>query len=205
MVSYAGFYVTPKAWTEWLKSHLTYAYQASSLNPYRAEMKIHETLRQKHLEKHFAVVMVRVPPSEEADYINEARTLMIVRIVNDRRVYIPPRPDSMVDKLGPQILWNKIGLKVEGWRTIWYNRYSYQPPYDSQFLEPELSYDHESHGMKDITGGEQIKIGIATKGEVMNKEEDECSGSGSGSGNGTKLNNGKDDKDDKDSHSSLAL
>ncbi|KAL5639112.1 hypothetical protein ACGC1H_006586 [Rhizoctonia solani] len=140
MASYAGFYVTPKAWTEWLKSNLT-TYQESSLNPYRAETKIDEALRRKHLEKHFMVVMVPVPPSEEADYIDEAHTLMIVRIIDSRRAYIPPRPDSIIDKMGPQILRKKIGLEVEGWRTMWYDENSCVPPYGACFLEPEVSYD----------------------------------------------------------------
>ncbi|CUA78027.1 hypothetical protein RSOLAG22IIIB_12989 [Rhizoctonia solani] len=136
MASYAGFYVTRKAWTDWLRSNLTYNYTEHSLNHTNAQMEIEDALRRKRMSKLFMVEVVPVPPSEQVEYGNIAKTIMITRVIRKRHGYIAQRPDSLVDKMGQEILRNQIGLEVEEWRTMWYNKDSYKPPYEAEFLEP---------------------------------------------------------------------
>ncbi|CAE6483709.1 unnamed protein product [Rhizoctonia solani] len=117
-------------------------------------MEIEDAIHRKRMGKLFTVKIIPVPPSEQADYGNEAKTVIIARVIRKRRGYIAQRPDSLVDKMGQEILRNQIGLEVEEWRTMWYNKYSYVPPYEAEFLEPGDLYDEA----KDKTNGKKVKI-----------------------------------------------
>ncbi|CAE6537071.1 unnamed protein product [Rhizoctonia solani] len=76
-------------------------------------MEIEDALRRKRMSKLFMVEVVPVPPSEQVEYGNIAKTIMITRVIRKRRGYIAQRPDSLVDKMGQEILRNQIGLEVE--------------------------------------------------------------------------------------------
>ncbi|CUA76402.1 hypothetical protein RSOLAG22IIIB_12251 [Rhizoctonia solani] len=137
-------------------------------------MEIEDAIHRKRMGKLFMVKIVPVPPSEQADYGNEAKTIMITRVVRKRRGYIAQRPDSLVDKMGQEILRNQIGLEVEEWRTMWYNKYSYVPPYEAQFLEPGDSDD--SHETKGRANGKKVKIVYTVRKRVINKTGEASNG-----------------------------
>ncbi|KDN39215.1 hypothetical protein RSAG8_08986, partial [Rhizoctonia solani AG-8 WAC10335] len=134
MTAFAGFYVTPEAWTAWVHSHPkcpTWVW-----GPTVAEDLIEEALHEKKLEKYFYAELVPIPPSEPG-YRDGLLGIMLVRRNHSKPVYIPPRPDSKCDLAGQRIIKKLIGLEVSEWKTMWYNEESHEPPYEAQFLKPK--------------------------------------------------------------------
>ncbi|CAE7191262.1 unnamed protein product [Rhizoctonia solani] len=133
MPSYAGFYVTPNDWTDWMRTR-------SSLPPSPAIAKslIEQEFRRLKVHKYLVVTMVPVPPSEP-DERNYRRHLMVYRQWSEKREYLPPRADA--DHNGPAVLDQLMGLKVSEWRTHWHNEDSLDSPYEAEFLEPGTQED----------------------------------------------------------------
>ncbi|CUA71728.1 hypothetical protein RSOLAG22IIIB_09764 [Rhizoctonia solani] len=133
MAAYAGFYATPEAWFEWMRSNPKCpSWQWTDT---MAQRIIDRMLREKGLGNHFYAELVPVPPSEPS-YPSDLYGMMLVRRKRSKRAYIAQKPDSKYDLTAQKMIKELIGLEVSGWKTMWYNENSQWPPYEAQFLEP---------------------------------------------------------------------
>ncbi|CAE7087678.1 unnamed protein product, partial [Rhizoctonia solani] len=78
MPSYAGFYVAPDDWADWLRTHTTVPLPHGAA---LAEIEVEEALEIKKIAKYLEVTMVPIPPSEPKDF----RALMIYRQSSKKR------------------------------------------------------------------------------------------------------------------------
>ncbi|KDN40568.1 hypothetical protein RSAG8_08040, partial [Rhizoctonia solani AG-8 WAC10335] len=161
MPSYAGFYVSPDDWADWLRPRCPLP---PPHGPADAESMIYRALcEQNNVGKYFAVLMVPTPPSESEKC---KKAVMVYRLFSEKREYIAPR--AKVDMNGPKVLDRLIGLKVSEWRTIWYNENSSDPPYEAEFLKPKLPKDKNC---SDGTGDGKQKKGMRSKKKVDSGQE----------------------------------
>ncbi|CAE6530719.1 unnamed protein product [Rhizoctonia solani] len=133
MTAYAGFYVTPEAWTDWVRSNPkcpTWEWGVTV-----AQDMIEDALDEKKIGDYFGVEIVPVPPSDPG-YTEDPRALMLVRRTEPRRAYIAQRLDSRCDLYGRRLIKYLLGLEASEWRTMWYNEMSCTPPYETEFLKP---------------------------------------------------------------------
>ncbi|KDN40573.1 hypothetical protein RSAG8_08045, partial [Rhizoctonia solani AG-8 WAC10335] len=160
MPAYAGFYVSPDDWADWLRLHCPLP---PPHGPADAESTIYEALCEQNVGKYFAVLMVPTPPSE-SEKCDEGERLS--RLFSEKREYIAPR--AKVDMNGPKVLDRLIGLKVSEWRTIWYNENSFDPPYEAEFLKPKPPKDKNYSGE---TGDGKQKKGTMSKKKADSDQE----------------------------------
>ncbi|QRW25850.1 hypothetical protein RhiXN_10940 [Rhizoctonia solani] len=130
MPTYPGFYLSPQAWDDWVRSQNTLL---PRWGPGNAEDMIKRELRKHKMKKYFAVIQVPTPLSEPGE---SSVGLMIYRQCSPRRVYLAPHADAKADVFGPQILQSLIGVTTSEWRCIWFKNYSTKPRFEAEFLEP---------------------------------------------------------------------
>ncbi|CAE6422940.1 hypothetical protein RSOLAG22IIIB_04556 [Rhizoctonia solani] len=171
MAAYAGFYATPEAWSDWMRSSPSCPdWQWGDTT---TELILNRVLGEKKLGKHFYAELVPVPPSEPGCQ-DELFGMMLVRRKRPRRAYIAQKPNSKYDLTGQQMLKELIGLEVSGWKTMWYNGKSQWPPYEAQFLEPGDSTKKRKANRK--TGNRtknKVKSKTETRGIVGSQEGEE--------------------------------
>ncbi|CAE6429297.1 unnamed protein product [Rhizoctonia solani] len=185
MPSYAGFYVTPQDWNDWVRPRSDQPANSAAT----AERFIEEALREKKLGKFFAAEMVPTPPSEPGEF---ADGVMVCRRWSKKRKYLSQRVGSKLDFNGQQVLERAIGLKTTEWRTIWSNDDATKPPYEAEFLQPKVrKVKGDSEGNRDGKKKKKARSKRGPNGERMIrcefKLEDEVAGS-------------KDEKNEKDTN-----
>ncbi|KAG9085281.1 hypothetical protein FS749_004563 [Ceratobasidium sp. UAMH 11750] len=131
MPSYGGFYVSPTAWTEWLRAgDCPRDWWGSPA----AEEMIDQNMREKGLRHLFGACTVPIPSTEPKW---KGWGLMIYqRKSKQHPVYIPPKNGSDVDE-AKRMLEEQLELKMTDWRSLWYDPHSIQQI--SYFLEPPES------------------------------------------------------------------
>ncbi|KDN35691.1 hypothetical protein RSAG8_11370, partial [Rhizoctonia solani AG-8 WAC10335] len=129
MPTFAGYYVAPDDWVDWLRPRCP----QYSLDPGMAEVLIQEAINEKKFGKYLAVIMVTSPESVPGRF---KQGMMVYRVSSDKREYIHPRADSKIDLNGSRGLERLFGLKTSEWRSYWYNPNSLEMPYEAEFLEP---------------------------------------------------------------------
>ncbi|CAE6522889.1 unnamed protein product [Rhizoctonia solani] len=156
MPTYAGFYVTPQDWADWLRPR--YPSDPSPFSPpgaADAEILITNELRQKKAGKFFAVTVVPDLSSQPGKFNNDS---MIYRLFSEKREYLAPRADSDIDLNGPRVLKHLIRLNAPGWQTIWYDEDSVLAPYGAEFLAPGTVESREKVG-----DSQKVRVGMGFK------------------------------------------
>ncbi|KAG8737605.1 hypothetical protein FRC10_008033 [Ceratobasidium sp. 414] len=132
MPSYGGFYVSPTAWTEWLRAE---NYPRKSWGSPAAEAMIDRKLREKNLGL-FRVCKVPIP-STEPDW-NDWGLMIYQRMSKRHPIYLPPKGGFGVDEV-KQILEGRLELKMTDWKSLWYDPHSTEQV--SYFLLPPEEHD----------------------------------------------------------------
>ncbi|KAG8715659.1 hypothetical protein FRC08_010294 [Ceratobasidium sp. 394] len=128
MPSFGGFYVSPAAWTEWLRAG---DYPGDRWGSPYAEAKIDDKIREINLRHLFGVCAVPIPNTEPK---RKDWGLMIYQRQNrQRRIYFPPMDGFDVNE-AKQVLEERLGIKMTHWKSLWYDPHSIEQV--SYFLTP---------------------------------------------------------------------
>ncbi|CAE6530058.1 hypothetical protein RSOLAG22IIIB_04618 [Rhizoctonia solani] len=150
MPSYAGFYVTPEDWFNWIHPRRP----KLSHSVWCAESLIEQEIWRKRAGNFFAVTAV---PSPECTPGNLVFGLIVYRRYSEEREYLKPRRDSKIDMNGPLVLERLIGLKASKWKTVWYDSETPGAPHKAEFLSPTIEANETYSGensKKEMDSGE---------------------------------------------------